>query len=112
MNDQDKITREISSNGFGNVMKLLPLEKSYSPLSGLEELREQQYQFIDQLLDNKKVEPYEPPIKINAELRQYQKDGISWLAFLNKYNLHGILADDMGLGYVLLSNPLLMTFSV
>ena len=36
---------------------------------------------------------YDIPIKINADLRKYQKDGVNWLAFLNKYNLHGILCD-------------------
>lgn len=28
---------------------------------------------------------------------------MNWLAFLNKYNLHGILCDDMGLGKTLMS---------
>ena len=28
-------------------------------------------------------------------------DGIKWLAFLDRYNLHGILCDDMGLGKTL-----------
>jgi hypothetical protein len=28
-------------------------------------------------------------------LRQYQQEGISWLAFLHKFGLHGCLADDM-----------------
>jgi TATA-binding protein-associated factor len=27
--------------------------------------------------------------------RPYQRDGISWLAFLRRFGLHGILADDM-----------------
>lgn len=31
------------------------------------------------------------------------QDGVNWLAFLNKYNLHGILCDDMGLGKTLQS---------
>uniref|UniRef100_A0ABI7X4X6 B-TFIID TATA-box binding protein associated factor 1 n=1 Tax=Felis catus TaxID=9685 RepID=A0ABI7X4X6_FELCA len=30
-------------------------------------------------------------------------DGVNWLAFLNKYKLHGILCDDMGLGKTLQS---------
>lgn len=34
-------------------------------------------------------------------MRSYQQDGINWLAFLNKYGLHGILCDDMGLGKTL-----------
>ena len=29
------------------------------------------------------------------------QDGINWLGFLKKYNLHGILCDDMGLGKTL-----------
>ncbi len=33
-----------------------------------------------------------------ANLREYQTKGYSWLWFLYKYGLNGILADDMGLG--------------
>lgn len=101
MSDQDLITRELASNCFGMVINILPLENSASAPPGFEEAREKERKFIDQLLDNSKVEPYVLPIHINAELRQYQKDGISWMAFLNKYNLHGILCDDMGLGKTL-----------
>ncbi len=39
--------------------------------------------------------------KLNAELRQYQKEGFYWLKILSNYNLGGILADDMGLGKTL-----------
>lgn len=46
-----------------------------------------------QLLDGTKAEQYKIPIEIKADLRQYQKDGVSWLAFLAKYQLHGILCD-------------------
>jgi TATA-binding protein-associated factor len=49
--------------------------------------------FLEQLLDGTKIDKYPVPIKINAELRKYQQDGINWLAFLNKYKLHGILCD-------------------
>jgi TATA-binding protein-associated factor len=71
--------------------------------------RDEERQFLMQLLDGSKAEQYVIPIPIKAELRQYQKDGVSWLAFLAKYQLHGILCDgeflvasgltvDMGLG--------------
>lgn len=53
-------------------------------VTGFEEAREKERKFVEQLLDNSKVEPFEIPVPINAELRQYQKDGVSWLAFLNK----------------------------
>lgn len=46
-----------------------------------------------QLLDGNKVQQYEIPVKINAELRKYQQEGVNWLAFLAKYQLHGILCD-------------------
>lgn len=41
-----------------------------------------------------------PPIPegLKAELRSYQYDGYSWLAFLRKFGLGACLADDMGLG--------------
>lgn len=38
---------------------------------------------------------------INAELRDYQRVGVNWLAFLHNHNFGGILADDMGLGKTL-----------
>ncbi len=38
------------------------------------------------------------PEGLNAELRNYQKHGYDWLAFLSDAGFHGILADDMGLG--------------
>lgn len=36
------------------------------------------------------------PVEIRGELRSYQRAGISWLAFLRRCGLHGVLADDMG----------------
>jgi TATA-binding protein-associated factor len=59
-------------------------------------------QFLNQLLDGSKVEEYKIPVEIKAELRKYQRDGVSWLAFLAKYQLHGILCD----GTPLISFPL------
>ncbi len=47
------------------------------------------------------------PKGINAELREYQYKGFSWLWFLYKYGLNGILADDMGLGKTLQALTLL-----
>ena len=42
--------------------------------------------------------PGGPPAGLNAELRDYQADGLDWLRFLWHNRLGGILADDMGLG--------------
>ncbi|MEU8271811.1 DEAD/DEAH box helicase, partial [Sphaerisporangium sp. NPDC049002] len=38
------------------------------------------------------------PDTFNGSLRPYQERGLSWLSFLSKVGLGGILADDMGLG--------------
>ncbi|MEA3444134.1 MAG: DEAD/DEAH box helicase, partial [Bacteroidota bacterium] len=43
----------------------------------------------------------ELPQKLNAKLRSYQKEGYSWLYFLQQNNFGGCLADDMGLGKTL-----------
>lgn len=38
------------------------------------------------------------PKSFHAALRPYQKDGFTWLDYMNKLNLGACLADDMGLG--------------
>lgn len=67
------------------------------------EHKRRERRFLEQLLDGSKLDTYTLPIKINAELRKYQQEGVNWLGFLNKYKLHGILCDDMGLGKTLQS---------
>lgn len=44
------------------------------------------------------VTEYKLSIPVKANLRDYQKQGITWLASLGKYNLNCALCDDMGLG--------------
>ena len=41
------------------------------------------------------------PKEVHATLRDYQKEGVNWLCFLNEFGFGGILADDMGLGKTL-----------
>lgn len=50
------------------------------------------------LSDADRMERVEPPSGFRAELRDYQRVGLSWLDFLRAHELGGILADDMGLG--------------
>ena len=40
----------------------------------------------------------EIPVGLKASLRDYQKQGLNWLNFLDEFNFGGCLADDMGLG--------------
>ena len=55
--------------------------------------RDEERKFIAQMLDGSKVDAFEIPVAIRANLRRYQQEGVNWLAFLNKYHLHGILCD-------------------
>ncbi len=44
------------------------------------------------------VQSVVPPVGLQAQLREYQSEGLAWMQFLRQYQLAGILADDMGLG--------------
>ncbi|KAI5243226.1 SNF2 family DNA-dependent ATPase domain-containing protein [Aureobasidium subglaciale] len=105
MSDSDNGVRLIATTAFATLVKLVPLEAGIPDPPGLsEELlkgREKERKFIAQMLDPKKVESFEIPVAIKADLRSYQQDGVNWLAFLNRYHLHGVLCDDMGLGKTL-----------
>ena len=105
MSDTDNDVRLIATTTFATLVKLVPLEAGIPDPPGLPEKllkgRDRERQFISQMLDPKKVQPFEVPVTIKAELRSYQQEGVNWLAFLNRYHLHGILCDDMGLGKTL-----------
>jgi superfamily II DNA or RNA helicase len=49
----------------------------------------------------RELELVQPPHGLRADLRPYQREGLSWLQFLREFSLNGILADDMGLGKTL-----------
>ena len=105
MSDSDGGVRLIATTAFATLVKLVPLEAGIPDPPGLPksllEGRDRERKFIAQMLDPKKVEPFEIPVAIKADLRSYQREGVNWLHFLNKYNLHGVLCDDMGLGKTL-----------
>ncbi|RSH82478.1 TATA-binding protein-associated factor mot1 [Apiotrichum porosum] len=102
MSDSDESVRLLATSTFASLVKMVPLEAGIPDPPGFSpELlakRDEERRFLAQLLDGSRAEQYALPIEIKADLRQYQKDGVSWLAFLAKYQLHGILCDDMGLG--------------
>ncbi|KAG9119826.1 TATA-binding protein-associated factor mot1 [Ceratobasidium sp. 392] len=93
MSDNDNDCRYVATNTFASLIRMAGLP---DPPGFSEELlakRESEREFLTQLLDGSKVTPYEIPIKLNVELRKYQQEGVNWLAFLAKYQLHGILCD-------------------
>ena len=53
---------------------------------------------LDNLSDDKSVEPVNKIKDFQGELRPYQAKGVGWLSFLDTWGLGACLADDMGLG--------------
>ncbi|KAE8194770.1 hypothetical protein A4X06_0g5314 [Tilletia controversa] len=110
MTDPDDKVRLAATNAFASLVKMVPLEAGLPDPAGFPAdmlaRRQDERKFLDQLL-NGKVEEYRLPVKVNASLRKYQREGISWMAFLSKFKLHGILCDDMGLGKTLQSITIL-----
>ena len=105
MSDSNNDVRLIATTTFATLVKLVPLEAGIPDPPGFsEELlkgRDKERKFVAQMLDPKKTDAFEIPVAIKATLRSYQQDGVNWLHFLNKFNLHGVLCDDMGLGKTL-----------
>ncbi len=52
----------------------------------------------DELRRFEGIEPADPLPGFVGELRGYQREGLGWLHFLQKFGFGGCLADDMGLG--------------
>ncbi|KAI8915574.1 SNF2 family N-terminal domain-containing protein [Gorgonomyces haynaldii] len=107
MSDSNEDVRFLSTNVFAQLVKLSPLEAGVpNPADFTPQMIEKknlERKFVGQLIGSEKVSEFSLPISIKADLRPYQKEGVSWLAFLNRYGLHGILCDDMGLGKTLQS---------
>ncbi|WP_036482345.1 DEAD/DEAH box helicase [Myxosarcina sp. GI1] len=78
------------STGDTNVLAKLPVTK-FESTGILKEL-------INNLTDNKAVEPVNNIKGFKGELRPYQAKGVGWLSFLETWGLGACLADDMGLG--------------
>jgi superfamily II DNA or RNA helicase len=55
-------------------------------------------QYKEKLAHFKEIKKIPIPKKLNATLRDYQKEGLNWLNFLDEFGFGGCLADDMGLG--------------
>eukprot|EP00892_Ulva_mutabilis_P005302 jgi/Ulvmu1/3143/UM015_0183.1 len=105
MTDANACVRNTASAAFGALVSILPMSTNLPPpkLAGLDPAlrakRCDDQAFLEQLLDLHAVADFVPPVLPDGvTLRSYQRDGVSWLAFLQRFGLQGILADDMGLG--------------
>lgn len=62
------------------------------------EVKQELTLYTNKLKDFEKIENVAIPEALNATLRDYQKQGLNWLNFLDEFGFGGCLADDMGLG--------------
>ena len=76
MSDQNNLVRQMATNAFATLVKLMPLEGGMPDPSNMPEKlllkKEQQKAFLNQLLSSKCAKKYEINVKIEAELRGYQ----------------------------------------
>ncbi|EZA58663.1 TATA-binding protein-associated factor 172 isoform X2 [Ooceraea biroi] len=102
MSDQNQAVRLACSGTFATLVQLLPLDPgAIADPPDLVQEKAQERKFLEQLLNTRSIPDTELPISVAAELRSYQRQGLNWLNFLNRYHLHGVLCDDMGLGKTL-----------
>ncbi|MFN6075172.1 MAG: DEAD/DEAH box helicase, partial [Fluviicola sp.] len=66
-----------------------------------EELRLELDKYQEKLANFHSITQTKVPKKLKATLRDYQKEGLNWLNFLDDFGFGGCLADDMGLGKTL-----------
>ena len=99
MSDPCCAVRTTGAACFALLVNLMPLiagvKAPENIPTSVSELCMTQRQFVEQLMGERPLEHYEVPARINTPLRTYQQQGIDWLAFLNKFNLHGVLCDDV-----------------
>lgn len=63
-----------------------------------QELQLEVQQYKEKLANFHSISNVSVPKKLKATLRDYQKEGLNWLNFLDEFGFGGCLADDMGLG--------------
>ncbi|CAD5211902.1 unnamed protein product [Bursaphelenchus xylophilus] len=105
--DQVEAIRELAALAFGKLVALLHLEADTEPLMTrltpeLQIELEESKDFVNVLSQPSKLpaltQEQVPGLKPSIKLRAYQLEGITWMRFLSRFGLNGILADDMGLG--------------
>ncbi|ATB41667.1 SNF2/helicase [Cystobacter fuscus] len=96
----------------GRTRTRLPLHQAVAldllaELGDFTEVETKARKAMSELRDTNGVPKVALPDGLNATLRHYQESGLSWLWFLHRHGLSGILADDMGLGKTIQSLSLL-----
>ncbi len=91
---QEKNSLRLSKLNFGVIEDLLDPMESPEVFKEVAEKKARLASFSG-------IKKVNVPKQIKAKLRNYQKEGLSWLNFLDEFKWGGILADDMGLGKTL-----------
>ncbi len=100
----EKFARYFSSGELQEETLLIPkvgfttIEDLFDEQMLDSEVKTEILHYQNKLTDFKNVETVSTPKKLKASLRPYQREGLSWLNFLDEFNFGGCLADDMGLG--------------
>ncbi|RYB94117.1 DEAD/DEAH box helicase [Nocardioides oleivorans] len=89
------------------IRSITPVQALAATLTGVVDIEEVPYEAVvgasllkvrDRVRDAATGEPVEVPAGLQADLRDYQRRGLGWLAELTSLGLGACLADDMGLG--------------
>ncbi|MFU9135343.1 DEAD/DEAH box helicase [Erwinia tasmaniensis] len=94
---------DLFTQGADTPLRLPPYEAGR--LAALSDTGRWQYhgdsgvrQLAERLRSGEGIQPVAPPVGLEAQLRDYQQQGLNWMQFLRQQDLSGVLADDMGLG--------------
>lgn len=109
MTDPSEECASLAASAFAALVRVSPLverRQDANPTNAAPSGSEQSSnKVIDHLIHGEPLPPLRLPSAVQAcmdkshtTLRGYQKEGISWLHFLQTVNLNGALCDDMGVG--------------
>jgi SNF2-related domain len=105
MTDSCETCSRFANKTFASLVRLSPLIQAHKPIRLTQDTSSGVDAIIDHLVLGKPLPPVTLPEVIQmclsnagVSLRAYQKEGVSWLRFLQKLNLNGALCDSMGLG--------------
>lgn len=89
----------LSSEILGICLQLSLLDTSSQLPETLISKRDAGLEFLGTLKGKFRLPVYQSRVKVyRIALRPYQEEGVSWLMFLKKFGLSGMLCDEMGLG--------------
>ena len=100
----DRLTKYFSAGEINGEAIRMPkvsfadVKELYEEEVQSEEVKMELSAYQQKISSFKNIETIHVPPALNAILRDYQKEGLNWLNFLDEFGFGGCLADDMGLG--------------